>query len=87
MVVGMLLALPNVFGEDPALQLSRDDRAAIDQASAAARRGILEAQKLPVEASYVEKDRLVLRFADAGRADQGARRDRQARRQGEYWSR
>ncbi|WP_129646480.1 protein translocase subunit SecD [Peristeroidobacter agariperforans] len=65
MVVGTLFALPNVFGEGPALQLSRNDRAAMDQASKDKVLSLLDADSVPVEASYTEKDRLVLRFADA----------------------
>ena len=63
-VVGTVLALPNVFGEGPALQLSRNDRAAMDQAAQQRVLGVLEAQKITPEVSYLQKDRLVLRFAD-----------------------
>lgn len=65
MVVGTLYALPNVFGEGPALQLSRNDRQAMDEANADKVRGLLDADSIPVEASYTQKDRLVLRFKDA----------------------
>jgi len=65
LVVGTLYALPNVFGEGPSLQLSRNDRTAMDQAKADQVLGLLSADTVPVEASYLEKDRLVLRFADA----------------------
>ena len=60
--VALLLALPNVFGEAPALQLSRNDRAAFDAPARAAVTGILEQQGIPVDASYTDGDRLVLRF-------------------------
>ena len=33
LVVGIVFALPNVYGRDPALQLSRSDRHAIDDAT------------------------------------------------------
>ena len=61
-VSGTLLALPNVFGEGPALQLSRYDRAAMDQAAQQRVLGVLETAKLTPEVSYLQKDRLVLRF-------------------------
>src|ERR1044072_8372705 len=61
-VFGTLLALPNVFGEGPALQLSRYDRVAMDQAAQQRVLGVLQAAKLPPEVSYLQKDRLVLRF-------------------------
>jgi len=64
-VFGTLFALPNVFGEGDALQLSRNDRAAMDAAAQQRVLGVLQAQKITPEASYLEKDRLVLRFADA----------------------
>jgi preprotein translocase subunit SecD len=72
-VVGTLFALPNVFGTAPALQLSRNDRAAMDDAGEKRVLGVLEAQKVAPEVSYLEKDRLVLRFADA--QQQAAARD------------
>jgi preprotein translocase subunit SecD len=63
-VVGTLFALPNVFGTAPALQLSRNDRAAMDEAGQQRVVGVLQAAKVAPEVSYLEKDRLVLRFAD-----------------------
>jgi preprotein translocase subunit SecD len=62
-VVGTLFALPNVFGEGPALQLSRNDRVAMDAAAQQRVLGVLEAAKLAPEVSYLQKDRLVMRFA------------------------
>lgn len=83
LVVGTLYALPNVFGEGPALQLSRNDRTAMDQAKADQVLGLLTADNVPVEDSFLQKDRLVLRFADA--ATQTKARDVIAKRgQGDY---
>jgi preprotein translocase subunit SecD len=65
MLVGTLFALPNVFGEGPALQLSRNDRKAMDESSKERVRGVLDTHKIQTEAAYLEKDRLVLRFPDA----------------------
>jgi preprotein translocase subunit SecD len=61
-VIGLLFALPNAFGEDPALQLSRDDRAAMDAISEQQVLGILSGASIPVAASHIEDDRLVIRF-------------------------
>jgi preprotein translocase subunit SecD len=58
----LLLALPNVFGDAPALHLSRDDRAAFTDQNQAAVNGILEQQGIAVDAAWLEGDRLVLRF-------------------------
>lgn len=83
LVVGTLYASPNVFGEGPALQLSRNDRQAMDQAKSDQVRSLLDADKVPIEASYLEKDRLVLRFVDA--ATQTKARDTIVKRgQGEF---
>jgi preprotein translocase subunit SecD len=64
LAVGTLLALPNVFGEAPALQLSRNDRTAVTEANRAQVVGLLEAKGLAIDNSYLEGDRLVLRFGD-----------------------
>jgi preprotein translocase subunit SecD len=64
LVVGTLFALPNVFGEGPALQLSRNDRVAMDAAAEQRVLGVLQGVKITPEVSYLQKDRLVLRFAD-----------------------
>jgi preprotein translocase subunit SecD len=67
MLAALVLALPNVFGEAPALQLSRDDRAAFDEQSQAGVTSLLAAKGIPVEAAHIEGDRLVLRFPDVER--------------------
>jgi preprotein translocase subunit SecD len=62
MLMALVLALPNVFGEAPALQLSRDDRAAFNEQSEAAVTALLSAKGIPVDSAHLEGDRLVLRF-------------------------
>ncbi len=62
MLAALLLALPNVFGEAPALQLSRNDRATFTEEGQAAVTAILAGKGVSAEAAYVEGDRLVLRF-------------------------
>jgi len=64
MLAALVLALPNVFGEAPALQLSRDDRAPFTEQSMSGVTSILESKQIPVDAAYLEADRLVLRFED-----------------------
>jgi len=63
LVVGSVFALPNVFGRDPALQLSRADRHAIDDATTQRVLKILEDQHIKPNAQYVDGDRLVVRLA------------------------
>jgi preprotein translocase subunit SecD len=64
LLVGTVFALPNVFGEGPSLQLSRNDRLPVDAAGLEHVRGILQAQSVAAEAAWLDKDRLVLRFAN-----------------------
>jgi preprotein translocase subunit SecD len=64
LLIGTMLALPNVFGEAPALQLSRNDRTAVTAEQLQQVVGSLQTQGVAVDNSYVEGDRLVLRFDD-----------------------
>ena len=61
-LVSALLALPNFYGDAPALQLSRNDRAAMAEADLGSVTTALAAKNIPIEASYLTEDRLVLRF-------------------------
>ena len=60
--VAALFALPNLYGDAPALQLSRNDRAAVTEADRGSVTAALAGKKIPIEASYLSEDRLVLRF-------------------------
>ena len=63
LVAAVLFALPNVYGESPALQLSRRDRGSFDAASAASIRDELAKAKIPADEVYVDGDgRLWARF-------------------------
>jgi preprotein translocase subunit SecD len=64
LVLGTLFALPNVFGLDPALQLSRVDRQAIDAAGEQRILDLLQAQDVKPNGAYIQDDRLVVRLAD-----------------------
>jgi preprotein translocase subunit SecD len=65
LVLGILLSLPNVFGEAPALQLARNDRQPMDDSHVEGVLDVLESKKIPVDLQYLEEGRLVLRFANA----------------------
>jgi preprotein translocase subunit SecD len=67
MLVATLLAVPNLFGEAPALQLSRNDRAAFGAEGQASVSALLAAKDLAPDAAWLEGDRLVMRFADVER--------------------
>ncbi len=61
----VLLALPNFFGEELAIQLAREDRVAMDAVAQQRVQDVLAAQKIPTTTVYLEEGRLVLRFAGA----------------------
>ncbi len=83
LVLGTVFALPNVFGLDPALQLSRIDRQAIDAAGEQRVLDLLKAQGITPSADYLQDGRLVLRMPSE--AEQGkARSAIQASNAGEY---
>jgi preprotein translocase subunit SecD len=66
LLAALVLALPNVFGEAPALQLSRNDRSAATEAGRDEVVALLQSKGAAVESAYLDGDRLVLRFdADA----------------------
>jgi preprotein translocase subunit SecD len=64
LAIAFVLALPNVFGEDAALQVARKDRAAVDAAGQKSVEDFLREQKVAFSRSYVDNGRLMLHFAD-----------------------
>lgn len=84
LLMAILLALPNYFGESPALQLSRRDRAAFDAAAVAEFGVLLKEAAVPYEEAYVDDDgRLWIRFVNE--QDQLVGRDLiQRRHEGQY---
>jgi len=65
LIVGVLLALPNVFGSAPALQLAHKDHTPVTAAEAASVTAYLEQQGVHVDKAYVDgSGRLMVRFAD-----------------------
>jgi len=63
-VVGGVFALPNIFGEDPALQISAGRGATMDQALEARLVETLKGSNLAPKATELEGGRLLLRFSD-----------------------
>ena len=84
MAAAILLALPNWYGEAPALQLSRRDRAEFDAATAAQIAGALKEAGTPADEVYVDDEgRLWARFATVD--DQLEARDLiQSKYEGQY---
>jgi preprotein translocase subunit SecD len=65
MLLALILALPNVFGEAPALQLSRKDgELFVGQAAVQQFRDLLEREKVSPDTAFLQQGRVVLRFAD-----------------------
>jgi preprotein translocase subunit SecD len=61
-LVGLLLALPNLFGEENALQFAKD-RAAVQESDRAAIEPILKDKGVTATGAFLEQGRLTLRFA------------------------
>ena len=64
LVAGFVFALPNLFGEDPAVQISGERGATVDAALAARIAGSLEAAGVSARSVTFEDGRLLARFAD-----------------------
>jgi preprotein translocase subunit SecD len=73
LLLALVFALPNVFGEDPALQVARKDHAAVTPDAAQAVESFLKSRGVRYGKSYIDSGRLMVRFANV--PDQLAARD------------
>jgi preprotein translocase subunit SecD len=73
LLLALLFALPNFFGNDPALQVERKDHAAIASDGTQALEGFLGKRGIHYDKGYVDSGRLMIPFANV--ADQLAARD------------
>jgi len=64
LVVGVIYALPNLYGADPALQISGSRNHEVDEAVAARLASVLETADIPVKESESAPGKLLLRFND-----------------------
>jgi len=62
--VATLFALPNLFGEDPAIQIAREDYQDLDQAALLRVREFLAREQVPFEGAFLEEGRVLVRFGD-----------------------
>jgi len=62
LVIGILLALPNLFGEENALQLARD-RAPVQASDRTSIAELLESKGVRTSGAFLEQGRLTLRFS------------------------
>src|SRR5690606_36575607 len=65
-LLALLVAAPNFFGEDLAVQVARRDRAAIDDNTRQAIEGALREQGVAVKSSFVDGGRAMLLFDTVG---------------------
>src|ERR1044072_8884359 len=73
LLISLLFALPNVFGDERALQFARKDHAPIDAAQLANIESVLKAHGVTYERAAIEGTNVVVRFAND--ADQLKARD------------
>ena len=64
MAVGAIYALPNLYGEDPALQISGSRNAELNEATTATVTSTLEKAGITIKQMESEQDRLLVRFTD-----------------------
>jgi preprotein translocase subunit SecD len=64
LVFAAIFALPNVFGEDAALQVARKDREAVSEEGRASVETLLRGSGVTVSRSYLDNGRLMLHFAE-----------------------
>jgi preprotein translocase subunit SecD len=64
LAIAFLFALPNVFGDDYALQLARKDRAAMDATQMAKVEQVLKDHGVAYKRIYLDKGNTMVRFAD-----------------------
>ncbi|MGB8327647.1 MAG: protein translocase subunit SecD [Steroidobacteraceae bacterium] len=64
LVLAFVFALPNFFGEDPAVQVIRKDRAALDVIAQKSVEDFLRGKSVAFSKSYLDTGRLMVRFAN-----------------------
>jgi len=64
LLISLLFAMPNVFGDERALQIARKDHAAIDAAQLATIEGVFKAHGVTYERIAIEGNDAIVRFAN-----------------------
>ena len=65
-LIGLLYALPNLFDQDPALEISGSRRAQVDEQTEQRVRAALAEAGVAIKSMELESGKLLLRFADPG---------------------
>jgi preprotein translocase subunit SecD len=63
-LIGLIYALPNVFGDDPAVQISLESTNPLDATAVPTMEGILQQAEIPHIAAYLDEGRVMVRFDD-----------------------
>ena len=61
---GLLFALPNIYGEDPAIQVALQNGDPLNEAAVTRIEGILQGEGLEITDAFLEEGRVVVRFAE-----------------------
>ena len=64
LAMGLLYALPSIYGQDPAIDISGTRKATVGESLQATINTALEAGSIPVKAQRLENGRLLMRFTD-----------------------
>src|SRR5215470_11342647 len=62
LLLALILALPNVFGDDPALQVARKDHSPVAADAIPSVEGFLKERQISFEKGYIDSGRLMIRF-------------------------
>src|SRR5262249_12335825 len=62
LLLALIFALPNVFGEEPALQVARKDRAPVTADAETTIEAYLKEHKVSYDKGYIDNGRLMFRF-------------------------
>ncbi len=63
-LIGAIYALPNIYGEDPAVQITGARGASVDVSTLDAVKAVLEKNSLPYQSIALEKGTVLIRFSD-----------------------
>ncbi|MBT8137477.1 MAG: protein translocase subunit SecD [Gammaproteobacteria bacterium] len=63
-IFGLIFAMPNIYGEDPAVQVALEDGEALGESLIGRVDGVLQGEGLETTGAYLEDGRVVVRFAD-----------------------
>lgn len=64
LALAFLFAVPNLFGDDPAMQIANKDHSPMTTAAASAVESYLKQKQVPFETSYLESGHMMVRFAN-----------------------